>query len=115
MNKLTKQYYYLRGWLFPSHAEKEFRRIMGWQYHRLGFKFQVKVKGYVADFATTKDRRKVIIEIDGLAYHPRPDIVRDQVLYEAGWSVLHIPAYELKNARKVRRDVKRFIRESPRW
>ena len=114
MNKVIKQILYVRGWLFPSYAEYQFHDIMGWRYFWYGFKFQTKQSGYVIDFTTRYAGRKVAIEIDGARYHGGPDIVRDMVLYKAGWSVLHIPAKFLSNPKYIRRQIRQFIKDSPK-
>ena len=87
---------------------------MGWRYTLYGFRFQTKAKGYVIDFTTHYGGKKIGIEIDGAKYHGKPDIVRDMVLYKAGYSVLHIPAKYLRNPRYIRKEVVKFIREAPR-
>ena len=109
MNKHLKQYYYIKGYLFPSYAEKQFRKVMGWRYHLYGFRFQTKVRGYVIDFTTTRYGKKIAIEIDGAKYHGRQDIVRDWRLKEDGWHILRIPAKALSDKKRIRREVRRFI------
>lgn len=114
MNKYVKQFYFIKGYLFPSWAEQRFRDVMGWRYYWYGFKFQTKQSGYVIDFTTRFGGRKVGIEIDGAKYHGKPDIVRDMVLYKAGWSVLHVPAKYLSSPKYIRKQIREFIQDAPR-
>lgn len=58
----------------------------------LGFRRQVVIAGYVADFYSSK--RKVAIEVDGPLHTLQPvyDAVRDRVFAKKGIKVIRVPA-----------------------
>ncbi len=60
-------------------------RLMG-----LGFRRQMPILGYIADFACPT--HKLIVELDGSQHaeplHALGDVTRDHRLQQAGWSVL---------------------------
>jgi very-short-patch-repair endonuclease len=75
-------------------------RILKQRPDGLKFRIQHPIGAYVADFYCAK--RRVIIEIDGIAHdmgdRPERDALRDERLREAGFEILRIPAVEvLKN------------------
>ncbi|MFA7602571.1 MAG: DUF559 domain-containing protein [Novosphingobium sp.] len=80
-------------------AEMSLPEILLWRILRtkpLGVKFrrQHPIGSYVADFYC--DRRKLIVEIDGIAHdmgdRPERDAGRDEWLRECGMEVVRIPA-----------------------
>jgi very-short-patch-repair endonuclease len=110
----------VREYIFPWQSEKDFIKRMGrfWLWRR-GFKHQVVVGPYRADFASSKLHQ--IIEVDGASKVPKFDVVKIQEYREAqavrerylmnhGWSILHIPVYAIQNhPRVMKREVSKWV------
>ena len=69
---------------------------------------------YRADFVLEKEDKKLIIEIDGEAYHQNKqhEIDRDNYFRHRGYCVYHIPASDtIINKSKIRESVLRYFTE----
>jgi very-short-patch-repair endonuclease len=116
VNNFRKKTEKIKRWFFPSPAEKEFMRVMGfWFFFIYTVHREYKIKGYYADFCIPS--RKVVIEIDGKNYHGGTyDKVRDWVFEKAGWNVIRIPAQKLwREPRQVKKEVRLFTRNPRKW
>lgn len=115
----TKTVGHWRRKLWVSPAEKRFKAVMGvWYYYYSMRHLHLPhgLKGYEIDFAVTSWGRRVAIEIDSARWHTNiiADAEREKNLMLDGWSIFRIQAKQLNDPRKVRRETRRFIRQSPR-
>jgi very-short-patch-repair endonuclease len=91
----------------PWPSEAQFIKMMGrWWLLVNGFKHQFPIGPYRADFASP--RLRVVIEVDGEGKVPKHDIIkiqdywdaqaaREAYLLRAGWHVLHVRYYDIRN------------------
>jgi len=104
---------------FPEPSKRRLIKITGsfWLW-RHGAKTEHKVnwKGYgwwALDIAIP--RKKLAVEADGGVHATtegrKRDIIRDESLFEQGWTVLHVTTDEMKlNPKGVRRKVRKFLK-----
>lgn len=116
---LTKFAGHWRRKLIVSPAERRFKNVMGIWYYLYGMKhlhLPHGLKGYEIDFAVVGWGRRVAIEIDSERWHTNviADAEREKNLMLDGWSIYRVPAKQLRYAAKVRRETRRFIKQSPR-
>ena len=82
---------------FPTSEELTMRPHM----EAIGFKPQVLICGYIADFAS--DRYSLVVEIDGLIHQTQReyDLQRDRCLYDHGWRVMRFTNEQVKRNPKL--------------
>jgi very-short-patch-repair endonuclease len=118
-----KRFHQIRDRWHPEPSEMYFIKLMGrWWLYRHGFKHQVMISGYIADFVCANN--KLIIEIEGKKKYYSGDIVKDQqyreyqqirhaALITRGWNIRYVWYEDIRdNPKQTKAGVKRWERNN---